>query len=128
VDFEYEADDGGGFFWIRLNDVGRNHRLVRCPFDDVRPEAFEEFLPHRPDVMLSGVEPFENTLIAFERVGGLERFVVHDLRTGASHTIVFPEAAYTAFPDINAEFSQGITRYTIECQLRITLNKHGADI
>ena len=111
VDFEYEADDGGGFFWIRLNDVGRNHRLVRCPFDDVRPEAFEEFLPHRPDVMLSGVEPFENTLIAFERVGGLERFVVHDLRTGASHTIVFPEAAYTAFPDINAEFSTRSFRF-----------------
>ena len=111
VDFEYEVDDGGGFFWIRLNDKGRNHRLVRAPIDDVRPETFAEFLPHRSDVMLAGTEAFAGTLIAFEREGGLERFVIHDLGTGGSHTIAFPEAAYTAFPDINAEFSTRSFRF-----------------
>jgi len=111
VDLEYEVDDGGGFFWIRLNDRGRNHRLVRCPVDDVRPEAFVEFLPHRADVMLSGIEPFANTLIAFEREGGLERFVVHDLRDGGHHAIEFPEATYSATPDINAEFKTRSFRF-----------------
>jgi oligopeptidase B len=104
VDLEYEVDDGGGFFWIRINDRGRNHRLVRASIDDLRPEAFEEFLPHRPDVMLAGIDAFAGTLIAVERAGGLDRFVVHDLPTATSHTISFPEAAYSAFPDINAEF------------------------
>ena len=111
VDLEYEIDDGGGFFWLRLNDRGRNHRLVRCPVDDVRVEAFEEFLPHRPDVMLAGIEPFAGYLVAFEREGGLERFVVHDLDRSAVHAIQFPEDAYTAFPDINAEFQTTSFRF-----------------
>jgi oligopeptidase B len=110
-EIEYELDHGDGVFWIRTNDRGRNFRLARCPDTDIRADAWTEILPHRPDVHLAGIEPFEEHLIAYEREGGLERYVVHDLKMGASHTIAFPEPAYTTFPDINAEFETARFRF-----------------
>ena len=117
-ELEYEVDHGDGVFWIRTNDRGRNFRLVRCPVDDIRESAWVEVLPHRPSVNLAGVEPFEGHLVAFEREGGLERYVVHDLRSGGAHEIAFPEPAYTTFPDINAEFVS--TRFRFRYQSMVT--------
>jgi len=55
---EYEVDHRGDQFYIRTNDKGRNFRLVTAPVSDPRPENWTEVVPHRPDVMLEGVELF----------------------------------------------------------------------
>jgi oligopeptidase B len=117
-ELEYEIDHGDGVFWIRTNDRGRNFRLARCPAGDPRPSAWSEFLPHRPDVNLAGIEPSAGHLVAYEREGGLERYVVHDLKSGTSHAVSFPEPAYTTFPDINAEFDT--VRFRFRYQSMIT--------
>jgi oligopeptidase B len=117
-ELEYEIDHGDGIFWIRTNDRGRNFRLASCPVDDPRPSAWTEILPHRPEVNLAGIEPFAGHLVVYEREGGLERYVVRDLRSGASHAVSFPEPAYTTFPDINAEFDT--TRFRFRYQSMIT--------
>jgi oligopeptidase B len=111
TDIEYEVDDGDDCFWIRINDRGRNFRLVRCPRSDVRSEAWQEFLPHRPAVNLAAVEPFRGYLVAYEREDGLERYVVHHLASGASHAVAFPEPTYATFPDINAEYDTSSFRF-----------------
>ena len=110
-ELEYEIDHGGEVFWIRINDRGRNFRLVRCPVDDPRPEAWTEVLPHRPAVHLAGIEPFAEHLVAYEREDGLERFVIHPLDGAVPHPVAFPEAAYATFPDINAEFRTRTFRF-----------------
>jgi oligopeptidase B len=110
-ELEYEIDHGGAFFWIRINDRGRNFRLARCPIDTFGQDAWMEVLPHRDAVNLAGFEVFEEHLVAYEREGGLERFVVHSLSTGDSHAIAFPEAAYSTIPDINAEFRTTTFRF-----------------
>ncbi len=110
-ELEYELDHGGTVFWIRINDRGRNYRLVRCPVVDIGREAWTEVLPHRPEINLAGIEPFASHLVAYEREDGLERFVVHALHTGDAHAIAFPEAAYSTFPDINAEFRTSTFRF-----------------
>jgi oligopeptidase B len=110
-ELEYEVDHGGDTFWIRINDRGRNYRLVRCPVDAIAQAAWTEILPHRADVNLAGIEPFAKHLVAYEREDGLERFVVHALDSGDSHVIAFPEPAYATFPDINAEFHTSVFRF-----------------
>jgi oligopeptidase B len=110
-ELEYELEHGGSTFWIRANDQGRNFRLACCPTDDVLPSAWNDVLPHRVDVHLAGIEVFDRHLVAFEREGGLERFVIHPLDEGPPHTIEFPEPAYTTFPDINAEFATSVFRF-----------------
>ena len=111
---EYEVDHRGDLFYIRTNDKGRNFRLVTAPVSDPRPENWTEVVPHRPDVMLEGVELFKNHFVLLERERGLPEFRVTDLRTGASHSVVFPEPTYSAFSGANAEFDTPIFRYTYQ--------------
>ena len=111
---EYEVDHRGDQFYIRTNDKGRNFRLVTAPVSDPRPENWTEVVPHRPDVMLEGVELFKNHYVLLERERGLPEFRVTDLRTGASHSVVFPEPTYSAFSGANAEFDTPIFRYTYQ--------------
>jgi oligopeptidase B len=110
-DLEYEIDHGDDLFWIRINDRGRNFRLVCCPVSDLSPGAWTEVLPHREDVMLAGIEPFKGHLVAYERAEGLDRFLVIDLETAERHAVAFPEAAFSCFPDINAEFDTPLFRF-----------------
>jgi oligopeptidase B len=111
---EYEVDHRGDLFYIRTNDKGRNFRLVTAPVSDPRPENWTEVVPHRPDVMLEGVELFKNHYVLLERERGLPEFRVTDLRTGASHSVVFPEPTYSAFSGANAEFDTPVFRYTYQ--------------
>jgi len=111
---EYEVDHRGDQFYIRTNDKGRNFRLVTAPVSDPRPENWTEVVPHRPDVMLEGVELFKNHFVLLERERGLPEFRVTDLRTGASHSVVFPEPTYSAFSGANAEFDTPVFRYTYQ--------------
>jgi oligopeptidase B len=111
---EYDVDHRGDLFYIRTNDKGRNFRLVTAPASDPRPENWKEIVPHRPDVMLEGVELFKDHYVLVERAKGLPEFQVTDLRTGASHTVQFPEPAYSAFVGANPEFDTRVFRYTYQ--------------
>jgi oligopeptidase B len=111
---EYDIDHHGEFFYIRTNDKGRNFRLVKAPVADPRRENWQEVVPHRPHVMLEGVELFKSHYVLLEREHGLPEFRVVDLRTGAQRSVEFPEPAYSAFPDHNAEFDTPRFRYSYE--------------
>jgi oligopeptidase B len=111
---EYDVDHHGDRFYIRTNDKGRNFRLVSAPVSDPRPESWTEVVPHRPDVMLEGLELFKNHYVLLERERGLPEFRVTDFRTGASHSVEFPEPAYSAFSGANAEFDTPVFRYTYQ--------------
>lgn len=113
-DREYDVDHGGGrpgVFYIRVNDRGRNFRLVTAPVSDPRPERWKELVPHRDDVMLEGMDVFARHLVTFERESGLRRFVVTDLQTLKSHRIEFPEPTYAVFPDDNRVFDTATFRF-----------------
>jgi oligopeptidase B len=113
-DQEYEVDQRGPDFYLRVNDTGRNFRLVRAPIANPGRGGWEEVLPHRADVMLEGVDFFRNHSVLFEREDGLPQARVTDLRTGEWHRISFPEAAYSAYPAENAEFDSAVYRYEYE--------------
>ena len=108
---EYDVEHHGDVFYVRANDRGRNFRLVKAPVTSPGRESWTEVVPHRPEVMLEGVDCFRDHLVRFEREGGLPQVSVTDLRTGAAHRIAFPEAAYTVSPEANREFDTRTFRY-----------------
>jgi oligopeptidase B len=113
-DQEYEVGHRGDELFIRVNDAGRNFRLVRAPVAEPGRESWQEVLPHRAEVMLEGFDLFRDHCVVFEREEGLPHVRVIDLRTGAWHRVAFPEPAYSVYPDENAEFDTVVYRYGYE--------------
>jgi oligopeptidase B len=110
-DREYDAEHRADLFYIRVNDRGRNFRLVTAPVSDPRSENWKEIVPHRDDVMLEAIDVFAHDLVLYERVEGLRRFRITDLATGTAHSIEFPEPVYAAFSGDNREFDTRTFRY-----------------
>jgi oligopeptidase B len=113
-DREYDADHHGDRFYIRVNDTGRNFRLVTAPTSDPREENWKEVVPNRADVMLNGFTLFANHLVRSERQNGLQQIVVTQLRSNTTHTLTFPEPVYSAGLSGNAEWNTKVVRYNYQ--------------
>ena len=114
---EYYAEHRHGLLYIRVNDQGRNFRLVTAPVDN--PAHWTELLPHREDVMLEDFTCFENFAVAAERHSGLEHLrVFHFADSGPAFAreaeIRFPEPAYSVHLGSNPEFSTDLLRYNYQ--------------
>jgi oligopeptidase B len=111
ADVEYDVEHRNGRFWIRINDTGRNFRLVTV--DAAAPDlaAAEEVIASRDDVMLDDVDVFARHLVVTERATGSLRLRVIDLEGGAEHAIAFDEAAYSVHTGGNAEFETTTLRF-----------------
>lgn len=113
-DIEYYPDHNGDFFYIRVNDTGRNFRLVKAPVNDPRSQNWQEVLAYRPTVMLEDIDFFKNYYIRYERENGLPQIRVTELSSGQSRRIEFPEPAYVTFPYINREYETTKFRYNYQ--------------
>jgi oligopeptidase B len=111
---EYYVDHLGDSFYIRTNDQGKNFRLVTAPVSDPARANWKEVIPHRKEVMLEDVDCFAAQYIAVERANGIPQLTVHDLKSGKSHRIAFPEPVYVASPAQNAEFNTNLYRISYE--------------
>ncbi|MBE7182618.1 MAG: S9 family peptidase, partial [Terriglobus roseus] len=94
-DQEYYPDHRDGLFYIRVNDTGKNFRVVTAPVNDPSRESWTELLAEQPDVSLDDLELFQNFAVAAEIVNGLDRLRVYHFRrsmldTSAPQTVEFP--------------------------------------
>ena len=119
-EIEYYADHRDGVFFIRVNDTGRNFRLVTAKVEQPGREHWQQILPHRDDVMLEDADLFQHFFVACERFQGLPRLRIHNLTGEGSlaerakktpREISFPEPTYTATPGTNREFDVMSYRY-----------------
>src|SRR5258708_1519751 len=110
-DVEYYPDHNGNFFYIRVNDKGRNFRLVKAPVSDPVSKNWQEVVPHRVDVMLDDTDFFKNFYISYEREKGLPQIRVANLQSGESRRLEFPEPAYVDYPYANREYDTTKFRY-----------------
>ena len=111
---EYELADTGGAFLVRTNDAARNFHLMRVPIQADGGwggrEEWTEILPHRPDVMLEGVEAFRDFIVLVEREDGLRRIRVW-LPDREPYPIPMPEPVYTLTVGENPDFRADRFRY-----------------
>lgn len=102
---EYDVAHHGDAFYLRINDTGRNFRLVRLPTDGGTLAGAVEVMPHREDVMLEGVESFAGHLVLHEREAGLPHLRIHPLAGDRPpHRIAFPDAVYECHAGANPSF------------------------
>ena len=108
-DVEYDVDHQGDRLLIRVNDTGRNFRLVEAPVKDPRPEGWVELVPVRDDVMLEGVDCFARHVVLTERADGLPRLRVLD--AAGDHSVPFPDPVCEAYLGPNRVYESAVLRY-----------------
>ncbi len=118
-DQEYYPDHRDGLFYIRVNDTGKNFRVVTAPVNDPSRESWTELLPEQQDIPLDDFEVFQNFAVAAEIVQGLDRLRVYRfnhniLDTSTPQTVDFPEPAYSAGLHVNREFDATGFRYSYQ--------------
>jgi oligopeptidase B len=109
---EYSVEHGGGFFYILTNDNAQNFRIVRAPDTEGAPASWKDWVAHRPEAFIEGVDVFKNYAVVTERREGLRRLRVVELAPNASHDVTFPESAYGVFGTANPEFDSDVFRFS----------------
>ena len=108
---EYYADHRGDQFYIRANDTAQTFRIVTAPVATPGHEHWNELIAPRKDVPIEDIDVFQNFYIVTERLGGYPAFRVVQFADGATRQIEFPEPAYFAGGQANAEFTAKAYRY-----------------
>jgi oligopeptidase B len=111
---KYSVEHRDGLFYLRTNRGAKNFRLVTAPVASPSPPNWKELLPARPDVLLEGVEVFENNLVASEKSAALVRFRVLDFGSGKWDEVTLPESVYAARAMPTPEFASREFRFAYE--------------
>jgi len=110
---EYTADHRDGLFYIRTNrGDATNFKVVTCPVDKPEPANWKDFIPYRPDVMVSGFNLFKNHAVVSERAAGLSQLRVVEFGSGQEHRVEMPEPVFDVFSYANPEFDSRLFRFT----------------
>jgi oligopeptidase B len=109
-DREYDLDHQDDRWIVRINDTGRNFRLVAARLETPDQGNWLELVPHRGDVMIEAADAFADHVVLTEREDGLPRLRILD-RSGGSHHIPFPEAICEAFLGPNREYRSPRVRF-----------------
>jgi len=109
---EYSVAHHGTCFYIRINDAGKNFRLVKVPVAEPVEGNFLEVCAHRDAVYLEAVDAFRDHLVLLEREHGLRGISIEHLGTGEQHRVSFDEPVYTVGLGANPEFDTSQLRFT----------------
>lgn len=82
---------------------------MTCPVDKTSKENWTDFVAHRDDVLVEGMEIFKNYFILSERVKGITQIRVMPW-SGKDHYVDFGQKAFTANVGINPDFDTEILR------------------
>ncbi|GJL62339.1 MAG: oligopeptidase B [Nitrospirales bacterium] len=108
---EYDVEHYNGQFYIRTNDQAKNFRLMVTPVNQPQKENWKELIPHREDVLLEGIELFQQFLVVEERIQGLIHFRVIPWEGDEEFEIDFGEAAYYVTFGDNYELETSVLRF-----------------
>ncbi|HNA89496.1 MAG TPA: S9 family peptidase [Anaerolineales bacterium] len=108
---DYNAAHHNGKFFILHNEHAKNFKVSVASIEAPGKENWQELLPHREDVLVEGVDTFENYIVIHERKGGLKQYRISD-PDGLSNVryVPFPEASYSVYPENNSEFETNLFR------------------
>ncbi|WP_454061426.1 S9 family peptidase [Candidatus Nitrospira salsa] len=108
---EYDVEHYNGQFYIRTNDQAKNFRLMVTPVNQPQKEYWKELIPHREDVLLEGIELFQQFLVVEERNQGLIHLRVIPWEGDEEFEIDFGEAAYYVTFGDNYELETSVLRF-----------------
>ena len=114
----YSIEHRSGELFIRTNKNAKNFRVVKAPFAAPQEANWKEVVKHDKDVLVGGVEVFQDYLVASEKTKALARMRIYDFRKKSWKSIKFDDPVYQARGAGTPEFSS--TRYRLSYQSPVT--------
>ena len=99
------------FLVVTNGDGAQNFKVMETSLENTTKENWKEFIPHRKDVLIQGIDEFKDFLVVSERKNGLSNLSIRQISTNEIHDLDFGEAAYTVYPSTNAEYNTDVVRY-----------------
>ncbi|MDB6036937.1 MAG: oligopeptidase Serine peptidase family, partial [Verrucomicrobiales bacterium] len=110
-DHKYFVGHRRGLLYIRTNDKAKNYRVMTVAVESPAQKNWKEYLAHDPSIKIEDLELFSDHDVISERVHGLNRIRIVDLKSNTSHSIELPEPTYLLGTDANPEFATNIVRF-----------------
>ena len=115
---EYSVDHRDDLFYVRVNDTGKNFRVVTAPVTSPGREQWTELIAEEAEAPLEDFDLFSNFCVCSRRRAGLTTLEVAAFlaprQLGPMQQISFPEPAYTAAGHVNREFDTKTFRYSYQ--------------
>ena len=110
---EYDLDERNGVLYILTNaDGAEDFKVVTAPAETPDAEHWTDLVPHTPGVLILDLIVLSSHMVRLERVEGLPRIVVRDLRDHREWTVAFEEEAYSLGISEGFEFDTNVVRFT----------------
>ncbi len=98
-------------FLITTNKDALNFKVMETPLNRTTADHWKDFIPHRKDVLVEGIDEFKNYLVFTERQNGLTQMVIFDRKSGIKEFLKFDEPAYYVGPSGNPEYNTDNFRF-----------------
>ena len=109
---EYSVSHHGEYFYITTNWQAQNFRLMKVKISEASNKTkWEEVIAHDEDVLLEGIELFQNYLIVESRKNGLNRIEIRNLVNNQNYFLAFEEETFSSWVDVNPEFETNKLRF-----------------
>ncbi len=109
---EYSIAHYGSHFYVLTNkDQAVNFKMMRVGEEKTTSDEWQDFIPHRPDVLLEDIEIFKEYYVLSERDNGLNRIKIVRWEDGSSYYLPFDNETYIAYGYVNPDFNTETFRY-----------------
>ena len=110
---EYSISHFKDKWFITTNkDDATNFKLMTCPESKTESENWVDYIKHRQDVLLGGIEVFDDFLVVSERKNGLRMIDIRPLDGSKSHYIKFDEETYSLYLTSNPQIATKTLRFS----------------
>ena len=99
------------FYILTNKDDATNFKLMKTAEANTSSASWEDFIPHRKDVLLEDIEIFKGFYVISERENGLAKIKIVRWDSGESYFLPFEDETYTAYVGTNPDFDTEIVRY-----------------
>ncbi len=99
------------FYVLTNKDQATNFKLMKVNEGETSHEYWQEFIPHRKEVLLEDVDIFKDYYVLSEREGGLNAIKIIRWDNTNSYYLPFNDETYTAYVGTNPDYDTPILRY-----------------
>lgn len=110
---EYSISHYGNDFYVLTNkDGATNFKLMKVSEGNTAASNWQEFITHREDVLLEGIDIFKDYYVLTERKNGLNELKIVRWDGTDSYYLPFDSETYTTYVSTNPDFDTEILRYS----------------